>query len=183
MRPAGKNVILIGMPGVGKTTIAKRLAANSGLRFLDTDRVIESIEKRPLSDIIAAEGVEGFLAIENRICASLVAEGSIISTGGSVVSGRDAMEHLAKLGTVVYLKLNYASLCGRLHDLEARGVVLKEGQTLRDLYNERVPLYEQYADIIIDEHMCYPSQTAARVHRALRREGFFRGLGWMLKKK
>ena len=177
----GKNVILIGMPGVGKTTIARKLAALSGLHFLDTDRVIEEKTGKKLSGIIAVEGTEGFLAAENRICAELEAEGCVIATGGSVVYGEDAMAHLSALGTVVYLKLSCQALRGRLKDLEERGVALKPGQTFESLYAERVPLYEKYADITIDEQMCYPSQTAARVHRALRRSGFFRGLGWMRK--
>lgn len=175
----GKNVILIGMPGVGKTTIAHRLAALSGLHFLDTDRVIEEKTGKKLPEIIAEEGTEGFLAAENRICAELEAEGCVIATGGSVIYGGDAMKRLSALGTVVYLKLSCQALRGRLKDLEERGVALKPGQTFESLYAERVPLYEKYADITIDEQTCYPSQTAARVHRALRRAGFFRGLGWM----
>ena len=172
--PKHRNIILIGMPAVGKTTIGKRIAAAADLTFLDTDRIIETETGKKIPDLIREHGTDGFLAIENRICAALEAENCIIATGGSVVYGEDAMRHLSENGTVVYLKLAFPLLQKRLRTPRERGVVLRRGQSLYDLYRERVPLYEKYADIVIDEHNCYPTQTAERVYRALRRFGFFR---------
>ena len=146
-----ENIILIGMPGSGKSTIGVVLAKVLGYEFLDSDLVIQKEEGRLLSEIIAQEGIDGFIAVENRVNAGLDVQHTVVATGGSAVYGREAMEHLKKIGTVLYLKLDYEQLCGRLGDLADRGVVLREGQTLHDLYLERVPLYEQYADIIIDE--------------------------------
>ena len=172
--PKHRNIILIGMPAVGKTTIGKRIAAAADLTFLDTDRIIETETGKKIPDLIREHGTDGFLAIENRICAALDTENCIIATGGSVVYGEDAMRHLSENGTVVYLKLAFPLLQKRLRTPRERGVVLRRGQSLYDLYRERVPLYEKYADIVIDEHNCYPTQTAERVYRALRRFGFFR---------
>lgn len=145
------NVVLIGMPGSGKSTIGVVLAKILGYEFLDSDLVIQKREKRRLSEIIAAEGSEGFLKIENDVNCSLNPERTVIATGGSVIYGAEAMEHLSKIGTIIYLKLEYKNLARRLGNLKNRGVVLKDGQTLLDLYNERIPLYEKYAHITIDE--------------------------------
>ncbi len=146
-----ENIILIGMPGVGKSTIGVILAKEIGYEFLDSDLLIQKREKKLLKDIIASEGVEGFLAIENEVNASIDAQRSVIATGGSAVYGKEAMEHFKKIGQVVYLRCSYRVLSKRLGDLKGRGVVLKEGQTLKSLYEERSVLYEKYADIIIDE--------------------------------
>lgn len=145
------NIILIGMPGVGKSTAGVVLAKVLGYKFIDADLLIQQEEQRLLHEIIAQEGTEGFLKIENRVNAGIETEKAVIATGGSVVYGSEAMEHLKSIGIIVYLKLPYEILKKRLKDIKGRGVVLKEGQTLRDLYEERVPLYEKYADIIIDE--------------------------------
>ena len=169
-----RNIILIGMPAVGKTTVGRRIAAAADLTFLDTDRIIEAETGKPLPQIIRDSGTDGFLSEENRICAKLDVTNCIIATGGSVVYGEDAMRNLCEIGTVVYLKLAYPLLSKRLRSPKERGVVLRRGQSLFDLYRERVPLYEKYADIVIDERTCYPTQTAERVYRALRRSGFFR---------
>lgn len=145
------NIVLIGMPGVGKSTAGVVLAKILGYRFIDMDIVIQEREGRLLKDIIEDEGIEGFIAIENDVNATVVAEKSIIATGGSVVYGREAMEHLKEIGTVVYLKIDYASIEERVSNVKGRGVVLRDGQTLRDIYEERTKLYEKYADVIIDE--------------------------------
>ena len=144
------NLVLIGMPGAGKSTVGVVLAKKLGYYFLDSDLVIQEREQRLLHEIIAQEGLQGFLEIENRINASLNAEHSIIATGGSVIYGTEAMAHFKQIGTVIYLKLSYEAIENRLGDLRERGVALKEHQTLAQLYAERTPLYEQYADIIID---------------------------------
>lgn len=144
------NLVLIGMPGVGKSTVGVVLAKKLGYYFLDSDLVIQEKEKRLLHEIIEQEGTEGFLAIENRINASLHAKRTVIATGGSAVYGEQAMEHFREIGTVLYLKLSYEAIADRLGDLNERGVALKEKQTLYDLYRERSPLYERYADVTID---------------------------------
>ena len=107
-----------------------------------------------MSEIIAEQGIEGFIKIEDRINASINCEKSIIATGGSAVYGEAAMKHFKEIGTVVYLKSDYETIDERLGDLKTRGVAMKEGQTLKDLYDERCPLYEKYADIIVDESGC-----------------------------
>ena len=149
-----KNVILIGMPGCGKSTVGVVLAKILGFRFLDSDIVIQEQEHRLLSEIIAQEGLDRFNDIENRVNSSLEIEKTVVATGGSVVYGRQAMEHLKQIGVVVYIRLPF------------------EGeQTLRELYDERVPLYEQYADIIIDEHDLTVSKTALAIAQQLKQGG------------
>ena len=144
------NIVLIGMPGCGKSTIGVVLAKNLGYRFIDSDLVIQSRTKRKLSSIIEKSGLDGFLKIENEINASIRARKSVIATGGSAVYGKEAMEQKKKKGVIVYLQLPLDEISRRLGDLTARGVAIKEGQTLSDLYEERTPLYRQYADITVD---------------------------------
>lgn len=158
-----KNIILIGMPGVGKSTIGVILAKVLGYEFLDSDLLIQKKENRLLWEIIAQEGQDGFLKIENRVNASIDTEKAIIATGGSVVYCREAMEHLKEIGTVIYLKLDYDVLKRRLGNLTGRGVVLRNGQTLKDLYDERVPLYEKYADVTVDEKMYTIEETLQKI--------------------
>ena len=146
-----RNIILIGMPGAGKSSVGVILAKALGYEFIDTDLVIQHREKRLLREIIADEGNEGFLAIENEVNATLEADESVIAPGGSAIYGKEAMEHFKEIGIIVYLKLSYEDLAKRLGNLKGRGVVLKEGQTLKDLYDERSKLYEQYAEITVDE--------------------------------
>lgn len=145
------NIILIGMPGAGKSTLGVVLAKVIGYQFLDSDLLIQKQEKRKLHEIIAAEGYRGFQKIENQVNASIETENTVIATGGSVVYCEEAMTHLKSVGTVVYLKLSLDNLSKRLGNLKGRGVLLKDGQTLGGLYEERSPLYEKYADIVIDE--------------------------------
>lgn len=145
------NIILIGMPGAGKSTVGVVLAKLIGYGFIDLDLVIQEREKALLKDIIAQRGIDGFIAAENRAGCSVSCRRTVIATGGSVIYSGDAMRHLSDGSTVVYLRLDYDSLSRRLGSLRQRGVVLHEGQTLLGLYEERAPLYEKYADIIIDE--------------------------------
>ncbi|MDO5292595.1 MAG: shikimate kinase [bacterium] len=144
------NVVLIGMPGAGKSTVGVILAKVLGYQFIDADLVIQDRESRLLKDIIEEEGLDGFLQIENEVNASINTKETVIATGGSVVYGEEAMEHLKSIGTVVYIKLSYDTLDSRLGNIKQRGVALKDGQTLFSLYEERCPLYEKYADIVID---------------------------------
>lgn len=161
------NVILIGMPGVGKSTAGVVLAKILGYEFIDSDLLIQKEEKRLLAEIIEQDGIDGFIAAENRVNASIEAERSVIATGGSVVYGEEAMEHLRKIGTVVYLRLSYRTLDRRLHNIKGRGVVLRDGQNLADLYEERTPLYEKYADIVIDEEELSIEETIENIQKAL----------------
>ena len=138
------NITLIGMPGVGKSTVGVVLAKVLGYRFLDSDLEIQEQTGKLLHG-------DGFLEIENRVNAGLEVSRSVIATGGSAVFGKEAMEHLRDISTVVYLRLPCEQLQDRLGDLHQRGVVLKPGQTLQDLMQMRAPFYEKYAHIIVDE--------------------------------
>ena len=162
------NIVLIGMPGVGKSTVGVILAKLLGYRFLDSDLVIQEEEGRLLHEIIEDEGVEGFIDIENWVNAHLECHHTVIATGGSVVYGKEAMEHLKETGIVVYLRIPYGPLEERLSDIRQRGVVLKDGQDLKDVYEERIALYEQYADVIIDEEGCSIEETLQKVSAAVR---------------
>lgn len=158
-----KNIVLIGMPGVGKSTVGVILAKLLGCKFIDTDLIIQEQEKKLLKDIIAENGVEGFIETENRIVSKLDVSNSVIATGGSVVYGKEAMKNLSRNGVVVYLKLDYNKLKYRLGNIKNRGVVIRRGQFLSGLYKERVPLYEKYADIIIDENGCNVEKTVSKI--------------------
>lgn len=153
------NITLIGMPASGKSTVGVLLAKRLGYSFVDVDILIQEQEGRLLKDIIQQEGMDGFLEVENQVNASLNVKHSIIAPGGSVIYGEEAMRHLREVSMVVYLKLSYEDVECRLGDLKDRGVALRDGMTLRDLYEERVPYYERYADITIDETGKTPGQT------------------------
>lgn len=159
------------MPGVGKSTLGVVLAKILGYQFLDSDLLIQQQEERRLSRIIEEEGIEGFKKIENRVNASIEVQDTVIATGGSVVYCEEAMQHLKSVGKVVYLKLSYKSIKKRLGNLKGRGVVLKEGQTLLDLYEERIPLYEKYADIVVNEEGRSLEEGIRAVLEALGKDG------------
>ena len=135
------------------------LAKVMGYRFVDADLEIQQQEGKLLAQIIDEVGTEGFIQVENRVNASLNVNRTVVATGGSVVYGQEAMEHLRSIGTVVYLQVPYPVINKRLSDIKGRGVVLKEGQTLYDLYLERTPLYEKYADLCISEESLSVEQT------------------------
>ncbi len=155
-----KNIVLIGMPGCGKSTVGVVLAKAMGYRFLDSDLLIQEKDGRLLSEIIDEEGLEGFNQIENRINSQIEVKKTVIATGGSVIYGKQAMENLKNIGIIVYIELPYEEIKKRLGDLHNRGVSIKEGQTLFDLYTERVPLYKKYSDITIDVNGRSISETA-----------------------
>ena len=150
---------MIGMPSSGKSTVGVLLAKRLGFSFVDVDIVIQEKEGRLLKEIIADEGMDGFLKAEDRINAGLDVKMSVIAPGGSVIYGEKAMKHLKEISEVVYLKMSYEEMEKRIGNVVDRGVALKPGFTLRDLYNERVPYYERYADIVIDEEGKTPGQT------------------------
>lgn len=144
------NIILIGMPGSGKSTVGVVLAKKLGFQFVDSDLVIQEQSGKLLYQLIEELGEAGFLVLENQINTKICVDKSVIATGGSAVYGAEAMRHFKETGTVVYLKLPFEELEVRLGDLHKRGVVIREGSSLRELYEERIPLYEKYADITVD---------------------------------
>lgn len=150
MKNHKSNIVLIGMPGSGKSTIGILLAKRLGLSFLDTDVLIQAQCGRSLQELIQSEGMSGFCRLEREYVCSIAAANTVIATGGSVVYYEDAMQALGTDGTIVYLRLPLEPLQKRLGDLNLRGVVLEPGQTLAALYAKRVPLYEQWADIAVD---------------------------------
>lgn len=144
------NVVLIGMPAVGKSTLGVLLAKAMSYDFTDTDVFIQNRERRKLQDILDSEGPAGFRAIEERNVLQLHCERTVIATGGSVVYSDAAMRHLRRDGTIVYLALPLPLLLSRLTNLGSRGVVRVPGQSMEDLFRERVPLYARYAEITLD---------------------------------
>ena len=146
-----KNLILIGMPAAGKSTVGVLLAKSLGFRFLDTDLLIQEKENRLLHEIIREDGLDRFLALENEVLATLDVTHTVIATGGSAIYGEAGMANLKSLGPVLYLDIGFDTLTARLGNYQNRGVVLREGMTLRDLYEERTALYRQYADATVDE--------------------------------
>jgi shikimate kinase len=145
-----KNIVIIGMPGAGKSTMGVILAKTLGRNFTDTDIVAQETTGRLLQEIIDEEGIVAFLKTEEKTILSLHSHHAVIATGGSVVFSEKAMEHLKKDGVVVYLKISCEEMVRRLNDITTRGIVLVAGQDLREMYDQRVPLYEKYADITID---------------------------------
>lgn len=140
------NVILIGMPGSGKSTCGVVAAKMLLKNFYDTDLLIQNIEEMSLQQILDTKGEEYFSKKEEEAICSLDIRGTVIATGGSVIYSEKAMQHLQSLGKIIYLHLTYEQMKSRISNLETRGVLLKNGETLLDMYNERLPLYEKWAD-------------------------------------
>ncbi len=155
------NIILIGMPSCGKSTLGRLLSKELDYAFLDTDDVIVRLNGCPLRDILDRDGVEGFKQREAEAVCTVQAHRTVIATGGSVVYSPMGMAHLKSLGRVVYLQLSFEEMQRRLGDLHERGVAIAPGSTLLDLYHERVPLYEKYADVTV------PIQNGNSVHQTL----------------
>jgi shikimate kinase len=145
-----RNIVLIGMPGVGKSTVGVLLAKASRRDFIDIDVQIQAAEGRALQDIIDAGGLSGFCRIEERCVLALDCRRCVIATGGSVVYSAAAMGHLKGSSLIVHLDLSLPLLEKRLTDMASRGVVIGPGRTLAELYQERQPLYQAWADLTID---------------------------------
>ena len=163
-----KNIIFIGMPASGKSTIGVVVAKHLGYDFIDSDLLIQKQEKRLLKEIIADVGNDGFLAIENQVNCHIKAERAVISPGGSIVYCKEAMEHFKEIGTIIYLKVSFETINERISNAKNRGVVLKDGQTLKDLYDERTFLFEKYADYIISEEELSLEETIDKVLELLK---------------
>ncbi len=138
------------MPSAGKSTVGVILAKVLGYNFIDSDLLIQKQEGELLKDIIKRVGIDGYIDIENQVNRDINVEATVIATGGSVVYCQEAMEHFRKMGTIVYIKLKYETILKRVGNMRQRGVVLKDGQSLKDLYKERSPLYEKYGDKVIE---------------------------------
>ncbi|WP_197032611.1 shikimate kinase [Clostridium sp. KNHs205] len=163
-----KNIVLVGMPSAGKSTIGIILAKVLGYQFLDSDLLIQEQEKELLKDIIDKRGIDGFLAIENQINREIDTDHTVIATGGSVIYGKEAMEHLQETGVIVYIKLTLQTISERLGNIKQRGVVLRKGQTLKMLYEERCPLYEKYAHITVDGENLNTEELMENIKNALK---------------
>lgn len=157
-----KNVVLIGMPGSGKSTVGVLLAKALGYDFLDVDLVIQKREHALLQDILDRRGLDAFLQAEEDAVCSVSCENTVIAPGGSAVCREKAARHLKALGPVVYLKVPLAELSGRIQNLSTRGIAMEPSQTLADVMAYRAPLYDKYADLVID---CGGGQTLAQTAR------------------
>lgn len=161
------NILLIGMPTSGKSTIGVILAKMRGMDFLDTDLLIQNTAGRRLSEIIEAEGTDGFLKTEESVCAGITADNTVIATGGSVVYSETAMARLKRNAVTVYLQIPLRELKQRLRETKQRGVVLREGESLEELYAEREGLYRKYADVTVPEEELTLEETVHAVARLL----------------
>lgn len=167
-----KNIILIGMPGCGKSTMGVLLAKTLGYEFVDTDLIIQKNTGRLLHKIVEQDGKEAFLDIEKDAILTLSTDGAVIATGGSAVLRADAMEHLRKNGIVVYLSLPYMAVSKRIRNIKTRGIAFGEGETLRDIYNQRLPYYEKYADITLRCDFGTVEKNVTKLVDILRRKGY-----------
>lgn len=162
------NIVLIGMPGSGKSTIGRLLAKELNKVSIDGDTIIEQKEGMKLQEIINTKGNDYFTKLEEEVLSTLECENYIISPGGSVCYYPRAMKHLSDIAEVIYLKVDFKSLEKRVHNLDSRGIVFKPGQSFEDLYNERTPLYEKYAGLTIDSSKLSPKDTIKLLLEQLR---------------
>lgn len=165
-----ENIVLIGMPASGKSTLGVVLAKALGMDFVDTDLIIQRTYGKRLQDIIRQQGLSAFMRIEEEALTGLELQNSVISTGGSAVYSDKAMTHLKKNGRIVYLHVPYKEIDRRLKNITTRGIVMNEGSTLLQLYNERLPLYQRYAHITIDCTDKSLEQCVDEIIRRLRQE-------------
>ncbi len=162
-----KNIVLIGMPGAGKSTVGVVLAKIMQMDFCDTDLVIQKNTGRALQEIIDTDGVEKFLKEEEKAILTLNCENCVVATGGSVVLSEKAMQHLKKSSDIVYLKASYEEIAARINNLETRGIAFEKGQTLLDIYTQRTPLYEHFCDVSVDCNNADCISTARKIKECL----------------
>lgn len=158
-----KNIVLIGMPGAGKSTIGVLLAKSTLMDFTDTDLLIQKKYSSALCDIINEKGIDEFLKAENDVICESDFTNCVVATGGSAVYGREAMEKLKKSGVVVYLKVDASELEKRINNIHTRGIAMKDGTTISELYSERAPLYEKYADITVECASLTPEECVDKI--------------------
>lgn len=163
-----RSIVLIGMPGAGKSTAGILLAKDLGLNFVDTDIAIQSHAGKTLQDIIRDAGYNALLQLEQQVVLDIDCSRSVVATGGSVVYSRAAMMHLKKNADVVYLKVELDTLKRRIHNYEERGIVINPAQNFDNLFAERSPLYQQYCDICIDSTHHTPEQTTLAIEKKLK---------------
>lgn len=163
------NIVLTGMPASGKSTVGVILAKVLGMKFIDTDLRIQEREKALLSEIIKNKGVDAFLGCEEDALLSLNTENTVIATGGSAIYSDRGMKHLSENSVIIYLKVNKDILFSRLNDINERGVVLKGDQSMDDMYEERILLYEKYADMVIDEDNLTIEETVGKITELLKK--------------
>ncbi len=158
-----KNLVLIGMPACGKSTIGVILAKTVGVGFLDTDLLLQQREGKRLQEIIDGHGLPYFLRVEEHAIRSVTCRDTVIATGGSAVYSENAMRHLRRNGILIYLKLPYEEVESRLNNIKTRGVAMAKGESLYDLYQERMPLYEKWADITVNAAGLTAEQTVEAI--------------------
>ena len=162
------NIILIGMPGAGKSTVGVILAKRIGFHFIDTDLIIQAQEKQRLQQIIDACGLENFRKIEEQMLLNLHPEQSVIATGGSVIYSKTGLEKLGQAGCLIYLQVPLQALQKRIADMGQRGLVRDKGQTFKQLYQERTPLYKKFADLTISCEDINAEQVAAKIEKEIK---------------
>ena len=161
------NIVLIGMPGSGKSTVGVLLAKALLCHFVDTDLIIQAKHGKSLCEIINDIGIDGFIKTENEILSQQSCENTVVATGGSAVYGKEAMNNLKKNGIVVYIKLPPEVIESRINNITTRGIAMPEGFTIKQLYDERAPLYEKYADITVDCSNLEIEETVKRIADAV----------------
>ena len=162
------NIVLIGMPGCGKSTVGVILAKTLGIGFVDTDLIIQQRENRLLQDIIDTDGIEKFLDCESEAVKSLDCSNCVVATGGSVVFRDECMNHLKENGKIFFLNVSLPEIKSRLDNINTRGVAADKSQTIDDIFNQRYPLYEKYADYILDLNNSNVEETVEKICNLLK---------------